>query len=126
MREIRRAPLNRGSNSGIAGRVRDSQNWIGANNHNPCGADLVPPPPEEMGPLLDDLARFTGEIVLPPLVQAAVAPAQFETIHPFEDGNGRTGRALVQVILRRRGLAPALVTPISVVVANNGLGTSAV
>jgi Fic family protein len=55
---------------------------------------------------------------LPPLVQAAVVHAQFETIHPFDDGNGRTGRALVQIILRRRGIAPAYVPPISVVLAS--------
>jgi hypothetical protein len=52
-------------------------------------------------------------------VQAAIAHAQFETIHPFEDGNGRTGRALVQVILRRRGLAPTFVPPLSVVLAHD-------
>ncbi|HVE45943.1 MAG TPA: Fic family protein [Acidimicrobiales bacterium] len=56
---------------------------------------------------------------LPPLIQAAVAHAQFETIHPFEDGNGRTGRALIHVLLRRRGLAPSYVPPISVVLAAN-------
>lgn len=54
---------------------------------------------------------------LPPLVQAALVHAQFETIHPFDDGNGRTGRALIQVVLKRRGLAPAYVPPISVVLA---------
>ncbi|MGH2546004.1 MAG: Fic family protein [Actinomycetota bacterium] len=99
------------------GQLRYRQNWIGGNNHNPCGADFVPPPPEELDPLLDDLIRFCNEETLPPLVQAAIAHAQFETIHPFEDGNGRTGRALVQVTLRRRGLAPAFVPPISVVLA---------
>ena len=54
---------------------------------------------------------------LPPLVQAALVHAQFETIHPFADGNGRTGRTLVHVILRRRGIAPSYVPPISVVLA---------
>jgi Fic family protein len=55
--------------------------------------------------------------VLPPLVQAALVHAQFETIHPFDDGNGRTGRALIQVVLRRRGVAPSYVPPISIVLA---------
>jgi Fic family protein len=62
---------------------------------------------------------FVNGDALPPLVQAAIAHAQFETIHPFEDGNGRTGRALVQVVLRRRGLTPAFVPPISVVLARD-------
>lgn len=56
---------------------------------------------------------------LPPLAQAAYAHAQFETVHPFADGNGRTGRALVQMLLRRRGLAPSYVPPISVVLASD-------
>lgn len=60
-----------------------------------------------------------NDVALPPLVQAAIAHAQFETIHPFVDGNGRTGRALVQVVLRRRGLTPAFVPPISVVLARD-------
>jgi Fic family protein len=66
---------------------------------------------------LDDLCAFCNGEELPALVQAAVAHAQFETIHPFTDGNGRTGRALIQVILRRRGIAPTFVPPISVVLA---------
>ena len=105
------------SNSRIAGRLRDRQNWIGGNDFNPCGADFVPPPPEQVAELLDDLCRFCARDDLPTLVQAALAHAQFETVHPFDDGNGRTGRALVQVILRRRGLAPAFVPPVSVVLA---------
>ncbi|MGI8421014.1 MAG: Fic family protein [Gaiellaceae bacterium] len=114
---IHRALLERSANPAIAGRIRESQNWIGGNDYNPCGAAFVPPPPEEVGRLLDDLVRFCNDDSLSPLVQAAFAHAQFETIHPFEDGNGRTGRALVQVLLRRRGLAPAYVPPISVVLA---------
>ncbi|MGH9131540.1 MAG: Fic family protein [Acidimicrobiales bacterium] len=117
--EIHRALLARAPNSHIAGRIRTEQNWIGGNNYNPCGADFVPPPPEEVEWLLGDLSRFSSADRLPPLVQAAIAHAQFETVHPFEDGNGRTGRALVQVILRWRGLAPTYVPPISVVLAAN-------
>jgi Fic family protein len=115
--DIHRVLLERAPNSQIAGRFRTSQNWIGGNDYNPCGAAFVPPPPEEVDRLLDDLCVFANDDALPPLVQAATAHAQFETIHPFEDGNGRTGRALVQVILRRRGLTPAFVPPISVVLA---------
>ena len=113
---IHRVLMDR-SNKRIAGRLRDRQNWIGGNDYNPCGADFVPPPPENVGPLLEDLCRFCERDDMPTLVQAALVHAQFETIHPFDDGNGRTGRALVQVILRRRGLAPAFVPPISVVLA---------
>ncbi len=103
----------------IAGQIRDKQNWIGGNDHNPCDADYVPPPPEEVPALLADLCEFCNDDSLSPLVQAALAHAQFETIHPHEDGNGRTGRALVQVILRRRGLSPNFVPPISVVLATD-------
>ena len=102
-----------------AGKLRDSQNWIGGNNYNPCGASFVPPPPKELKRLLRDLCAFSARDDLPPLVQAAIAHAQFETIHPFDEGNGRTGRALVQVILRGRGLSSAFVPPISVIFARN-------
>lgn len=107
------------SNSRIAGRPRVRQNWIGGNDFNPCGAAFVPPPPEQLADLLGDLCRFFARDDLPTLVQAALAHAQFETIHPFDDGNGRTGRALVQVILRRRGLAPTFVPPVSLVLARD-------
>ena len=116
---IHRALLERAPGFAGAGKLRTGQNWIGGNDYNPCGADYVPPPPEFLADLLDDLIAFCTEETLPPLVQAAVAHAQFETVHPFDDGNGRTGRALVQVILRRRGLAQAYVPPISVVLARD-------
>jgi Fic family protein len=113
------ALLVRAPNARIAGRIRSAQNWIGGNDYNPCGADFVPPPPEEVERLLGDLCTFIADESLPPLVQAAIAHAQFETIHPFEDGNGRTGRALIQIVLRRRRLAPSFVPPISVVLARD-------
>ena len=116
--DVHRVLMER-SNRRIAGRPRDKQNWIGGNDYNPCGANFVPPPPEIVDPLLNELCRFCERADLPALVQASLAHAQFETIHPFDDGNGRTGRALVQVILRRRGLAPDYVTPISVVLARD-------
>ena len=117
MRLIHEALMGSGTGSGIAGRVRTAQSWIGGNDFNPCGADFVPPPPAAVGPLIEDLSAFIDSDTLPPLVQAAIAHAQFETIHPFADGNGRTGRALIHVILRRRGLAPTFIPPISVVLA---------
>ncbi len=104
--------------SRVAGVIRTTQNWIGGNDYNPCGADFVPPPPEYVAELLDDLCAAINDDALPPIVQAALVHAQFETIHPFADGNGRTGRALIQVVLRRRGLAPDYVPPISVTLAS--------
>ena len=100
-----------------AGRVRDVQNWIGGSGYNPCSALFVPPPPEVMGELLDDLVGFCNSDSLPALAQAAVAHAQFETIHPFADGNGRTGRALVHMVLRRRGLGLRILPPVSLILA---------
>ncbi len=117
LQDIHRVLLERASNPRIAGQLRDTQNWIGGNDYNPCQAAFVPPPPDEVDRLLVDLCQFVNGDALPPLVQAAIAHAQFETIHPFLDGNGRTGRALIQVVLRRRGLAPEFVPPISVVLA---------
>ena len=114
---VHRLLMEHAPNSQIAGVIRSTQNWIGGNDYNPCGAAFVPPPPELVGSLLDDLVAFCADAALPPLMQAAIAHAQFETIHPFADGNGRTGRALVQIILRRRGLAPRYVPPISIALA---------
>lgn len=116
---VHRALMSDAPNAQIAGVVRAEQNWIGGNNHNPCGAAYVPPPPDELDRLLTDLCAAVTEKDLPPLVQAALVHSQFETIHPFADGNGRTGRALIHVVLRRRELAPAYVPPISVVMAAN-------
>lgn len=109
--------MERAENKRIACRIRTQQNWIGGNDHNPCSADFVPPPPEDVDDLLSDLCEAINDDRLPPLVQAAVVHAQFETIHPFDDGNGRTGRALIHVVLRRRGLAPRYLPPISVALA---------
>jgi len=100
-----------------AGQVRAEQNWIGGNDYTPCGADFVPPPPDRVDRLLADLCHAVNDDILPPVVQAAIVHAQFETIHPFHDGNGRTGRALIHVVFRRRGTAPTYVPPISVVLA---------
>ena len=98
-------------------RVRDVQNWIGGSGYNPCSASFVPPPPELVGDLLDDLVGFCNSDSLPALAQAAVAHAQFETIHPFADGNGRTGRALIHMVLRRRGLGLRILPPVSLILA---------
>ncbi|KQR27009.1 Fic family protein [Curtobacterium sp. Leaf154] len=96
-----------------AGRIRDVQNWIGGSQHSPRGALYVPPPPEEVPALLDDLLAFTNRDDVEPVTQAAIAHAQFESIHPFTDGNGRIGRALIGAILRRRGVTPHTVLPVA-------------
>ena len=100
-----------------AGVVRTEQNWIGGSSYNPCSAAFVPPPPEHVSGLLEDLCAFCNEDSLPAVAQAAIAHAQFETIHPFVDGNGRTGRALIHLVLRRRGLATRVLVPVSLVLA---------
>jgi Fic family protein len=99
------------------GMLRSTQNWIGGSDYNPCLAEFIPPPPEHVEALLEDLCTFCNGDPLPAVAQAAMAHAQFETIHPFVDGNGRTGRALIHVILRRRGLAPHVLPPVSLVLA---------
>ena len=100
-----------------AGRTRTKQNWIGGSDYNPCSAEYVPPPPEFVDDLLADLCAFCNDDSLPAVVQAALAHAQFETIHPFADGNGRTGRALIHFVLRRRGLAQRVLLPVSLILA---------
>ncbi|HEY8202714.1 MAG TPA: Fic family protein [Actinomycetota bacterium] len=100
-----------------AGRIRTVQNWIGGSSFNPCSAAYVPPPPGFLEDLLADLCAFANEETLPALAQAAIVHAQFETIHPFIDGNGRTGRVLIHAVLRRRGLAPRILPPVSLVLA---------
>lgn len=100
-----------------AGRLREEQNWIGGSSYNPCSAEFVPPPHARVTDLMADLCEFCNQDGVPALVQAALAHAQFETIHPFIDGNGRVGRALVQLILRRRGLTVNVTPPISLVLA---------
>ena len=103
----------------FAGIVRVEQNWIGGRGTSPRDAAFIPPPADRVRQLLDDLVAFVNLDDLPAISQAAIAHAQFETIHPFGDGNGRAGRCLIHVILRRRGVAPRLVPPISVVLATN-------
>lgn len=102
----------------IADRIRTEQNWIGG-GATPRLAQFIPPPPENVLQLLEDLVRFINRGDLPAITQAAIAHVQFETIHPFADGNGRVGRCLIHAILRRRDLSRRVVPPISVVLAAN-------
>jgi len=99
------------------GRLRQVQNWIGGRLNNPADAAFIPPPPDEVPRLVEDLLAFLGRSDVPPVAQAAIAHAQFETIHPFIDGNGRVGRCLIHLVLRRAGVAPTFVPPVSIVLA---------
>lgn len=101
------------------GVLRTTQNWIGGNRVNPVGAAYVPPEPELVSSLMKDLASFINVSELPPVAVAAIAHAQLETIHPFADGNGRTGRALIHVVLKAAGMVRVTVPPVSLVLATD-------
>jgi Fic family protein len=96
-----------------AGRLRVVQNWILGSDYSPRGAVHIPPPPETVAAYMRDLLVYANRYDVPPLVQAAVVHAQFESIHPFTDGNGRIGRALINAVLRRRGVTQETVVPIA-------------
>ncbi len=96
-----------------AGRYRESLVWVGASGISPRGASHVAPQAELVPALMADLVRFVRRADLAVLVQAALAHAQFETIHPFSDGNGRTGRALVHAIVRAKRLMVHTTAPVS-------------
>lgn len=97
----------------IAGRWRTDPVWIGGSTIGPHDADYVAPPAAAVPDLMDDLIAFAQRDDLPPLVVTALAHAQFETIHPFPDGNGRTGRALIQAMLRGRDITRNVTVPVS-------------
>jgi len=84
------------------GAYRTKQNWIGGDGYGPRNAAFVPPRPEVVETLTSDLAAYTSRTDIAPVVQAAVAHARFEVIHPFTDGNGRVGRMLIQHVLAGR------------------------
>lgn len=100
------------------GEFRTSQNWIGG--HSPNTAKFVPPPPAELEKCLDDFEKFLYiKNEYPPLIKAALAHAQFETIHPFLDGNGRTGRLLTTFYLCKLGILERPVLYLSEYFLNN-------
>lgn len=102
-----------GGHDAHAGQWRDIQVWIGSSGLSPAGAVFIPPQPARVPDSMQDLATFLGRHDLPVLIHAAVAHAQFETIHPFTDGNGRTGRALLHAMLRHGQLTSRVTVPIS-------------
>lgn len=100
--------------SGVRGRerqpgeLRRSQNWIGSSGATLATASFVPPPPDELGPCLADWERFANhDVDMHALIQCALLHYQFETIHPFLDGNGRVGRLLIVLFLVARELLPS-------------------
>ncbi len=100
IRELHEKLMQSGHGAGKApGEFRRVQNWIGG--ATPSAAELVPPPPQFVEPCVADLERFLNDMPTrhPPLVKAALAHVQFETIHPFLDGNGRVGRLLIPLLL---------------------------
>ena len=95
------------------GAFRTEQTWIGGGSFGPRDAEYIPPPPEDLRPLLEDLVSFSARTDLTPVALAALGHAQFEVIHPFVDGNGRVGRALLQhLLVKRAGLDAPI--PVSV------------
>ncbi|WP_146340537.1 Fic family protein [Nesterenkonia sp. NBAIMH1] len=97
----------------IAGRWRTRQVWIGASSFSPHGADFTAPHHSRLAAAAEDWFRFSNRRDIEPLVLSAVSHAQFETLHPFEDGNGRTGRVLVHTTLRRLGVTAESTVPVS-------------
>lgn len=93
--------------------IRIRQNWVGGSAYHPLDAEFVPPKPELLDEALTDLFEYLDGAAHGALIQAALVHAQFETLHPFADGNGRIGRALIHVVLQRRGLAAGAILPIS-------------
>jgi Fic family protein len=129
IQDIHRTLLRFTEDRHLAGVIRTAQSWIGGDDYHPIGATYVGPPHEQVSGLLEDLCGFIARTDIAAVAQAAIAHAQFENIHPFVDGNGRTGRALIYTILRRRGEVNNYIPPISLVLGSepknyiNGLGT---
>lgn len=102
LREIHGKLLSRGRGADkLPGEFRTSQNWIGGTR--PGNAHFVPPPPDEVAECISALEKFIhNDEPMPALLQAALAHVQFETIHPFLDGNGRVGRLLIVLMLQEQ------------------------
>lgn len=111
--------LLRDSAPEFTGQWRDQQVWIGGGSISPHNAKFVPPHQSRVHELMKDLVSFAERTDVPVLIQSAIAHAQFETIHPFPDGNGRTGRALLQGMLRHGGLTRNVTVPVSAGLLHN-------
>lgn len=107
------AALLAGSAPEMTGKFRSQPVWIGGRGSTPHSATFVAPRHERVDGLVTDLVAFAARTDVSPFVQAAVAHAQFETIHPFPDGNGRVGRTLVHAMLRQAGVTRRMTVPVS-------------
>ncbi len=96
-----------------AGKFRTEQVWVGGDNAGPIGAAFIAPHHSRVPDAIADVVDFMRRDDLSALIQVAIAHAQFETIHPFTDGNGRTGRAIAHALLRSKGLVSQTTAPIS-------------
>jgi Fic family protein len=116
--QMHRALLE-GSSPEIVGSWRSEQVWIGGTSFSPHNADFVPPAHQRVPGAIEDLLKFANRVDINPVALIALAHAQFETIHPFEDGNGRTGRAIVQAMLRAANLTRNVTVPVSAGLLSN-------
>ena len=105
-------------NRAIGGVLRDSPIWIGPPDCLIDNASFVAPPEGHVVPLLEDLVDYLNQSDHPPVLKAAIVHCQFETIHPFEDGNGRTGRALIHLVLNAAGVVCGTL-PISTILSDD-------
>ena len=125
IREVHEALITRGGQDGqdaglsFGGCLRDEQVWVGGTAYSPHGALFVPPCADRVLGCLDDLVAFVNGSNMPSIAKAAVVHAQFETIHPFIDGNGRTGRVLLHAILRSSDVLRHASLPISAGLLHN-------
>lgn len=95
------------------GKFRQEAVWIGTRSDTPIGATFVAPHYSRVLELTEDLVTFARRLDIAPMISVAISYAQFETIHPFTDGNGRTGRALAQSLLRYRAVTQNIAVPVS-------------
>lgn len=93
--------------------IRDRQNWVGGSEIHPGQAEFIPPTEQALAPAVEDLVEFMNGAATGCLIQAGLVHAQFETLHPFADGNGRIGRVLIHTVFVRGGLTEGSVLPIS-------------
>ena len=101
----------------LGGVLREKHNWTEGVGLNAYNAPYIPPPAEQVPELMTDLIAYVNTDHHSPLTQTAIAHAQFETIHPFANNNSPTGRALIHMVLQKRGLATRVVPPISLVLS---------